>query len=323
MTLTEAVELLFPDTPLEITPDSIQKAFRKRVKEVHPDLNPQSLYTRGLDSLIDARQLLDRWYTPEGGTGSGSSVGSPGDPYSPGPRPQAPFAGSRAGSPRASMDAKKTKDTTDAPGTGTGTAAPPKNPASRGRDKKRRSPVGAASTYRRPRTAAPGTSRTAADTPGPATMHPAGGTVRGGWVLYRADQRFLWIPRRPLRFGQFLYYCRVISWDNLIGALLEQRRERVNFGTTAVDLGLLSSTGVQTLGRHLRPGIFIGVTAQNLGLLTTRDVQKVLAVQRSRSRSFGQILVDRGLLTQEERVLFLTKLRIHNQSLHTPNPGHH
>jgi hypothetical protein len=246
LTLTEAVRLLFDTQPTSIDPSLITRAFRNRVKQFHPDLNPRAAGWGNMGRLVDARNLLETHYNellPK----------SPGLSTSPQTQTQTQTQTYNHTRRHARMQTKPSGKNGSA-GYNTASSA--------------------------------GSSR---------STHVPG-----------------YIPRRTLRFGQYLYYSGVLTWDQLIAGLLEQRTERVSFGKTARNLDLMSASGLKQLNRAARPGTFIGQTAEKLGLISPAGIELILMHQRRHSRSLGQIFVDRGWLTQEDRVFYLSQLRLHN-----------
>jgi hypothetical protein len=110
------------------------------------------------------------------------------------------------------------------------------------------------------------------------------------------------LPRRSLRFAEFLYYSGVISWQQLIAALTWQRRQRPRVGELAVAMGLMTRAEVErVLSRKVSPTVAtrFAEAAVELGLLTPRQRELLVAAQGARQPRIGRYFVERGLVTEE------------------------
>jgi hypothetical protein len=123
-----------------------------------------------------------------------------------------------------------------------------------------------------------------------------------------------WIPQRPLRFGQYLYYRGLVDWTSLIEGILAQRNSRPSFGTIARDLGYLEEQQIAEVRRNLRPGEFFGTRALTLGFLHPEQIQQILRAQAKYLVPLGRIFVQRGVLSQEELYGYLREFQHHNRS---------
>jgi len=126
-----------------------------------------------------------------------------------------------------------------------------------------------------------------------------------------ADSPFC-LPKRQLETGLFLYYRGVISYAEMIEALVWQRRQRPILGTLAERWGWLSASDVQAINRMTgRRGRF-GSRAVDLGYLTAFQVQVLLRHQRQLQKRFGQYFVEQGMLTNEEIDAYIREQKQHN-----------
>lgn len=127
---------------------------------------------------------------------------------------------------------------------------------------------------------------------------PARATApKDGPLFYRGP-----MPRRTLRFGEFLYYSGVVSWQQLIASLAWQRRRRPRVGELAVQLGLMSRGEVDALlGRRAREGSTrpLAEWAVHVGRLTPPQRAALLARQRAVQPKLGTWFVENGVLTRE------------------------
>jgi hypothetical protein len=104
------------------------------------------------------------------------------------------------------------------------------------------------------------------------------------------------VPRRRLRFGEFLYYNRAISFATLIEALLWQRRQRARFGEISRRWGYLSEAQMAALLASRRPLEPVGEAARRMRLLTDFQVRTVICFQGMCQRKIGAFFVEHGHL---------------------------
>jgi hypothetical protein len=120
------------------------------------------------------------------------------------------------------------------------------------------------------------------------------------------------MPQRPLRFGEFLYFRRVITWQQLIQALVWQRRQRPRLGEIATRWRWLSPEEVDALLRAKAPGDRIGEALVRHGLITPFQLRVLLHQQRRLQLPIGRFFVDAGLLSVEALEQFLRHQDLHN-----------
>jgi hypothetical protein len=112
------------------------------------------------------------------------------------------------------------------------------------------------------------------------------------------------LPRRRLRFAEYLYYSGRISWQHYVAAVAWQRGQRPSIGRLAVDLGLLGQRDVtDLLERRRRQGAQtepLGEFAVRSGLLTRAQLLGLVGRQNQGQRRIGQFFLDHGLLSVVE-----------------------
>ena len=129
---------------------------------------------------------------------------------------------------------------------------------------------------------------------------------------YTKQQSPYTIPDRQLETGLFLYYRGVITYAEMIEALVWQRRQRPVIGTLAENWGWLKPGDVQRINAfHGRRGRF-GKRAVDLGCLTPFQVQVLLRHQRQMQKRFGQYFVEQGMLTPWQIECYIREQRQHN-----------
>lgn len=124
------------------------------------------------------------------------------------------------------------------------------------------------------------------------------------------------LPRRPLRFAEFLYYSGRVSWRNLVEAVAWQRRQRPAIGRIAVEWGHLSDDEVREILAHRRregpTSEPFGECAKRLGFISGVQLLALLGRQRRLQRRIGQFFVEAGLLREGEVLSFDEDLNRHN-----------
>jgi hypothetical protein len=125
------------------------------------------------------------------------------------------------------------------------------------------------------------------------------------------------IPRRRLRFAQYLYYARVIDWNTLFRAMRWQHRTRPCVGEIARESGLLSRDDVTHILRHKRIDERFGEAALRLGRLDHVQLLTILGHQHRLDRPIGRYFVEHGVLTPETLEHWLRRHWTHNLAVAT------
>ncbi len=120
------------------------------------------------------------------------------------------------------------------------------------------------------------------------------------------------VPRRRLRFAEFLYYSRVIHRREIIRAIRWQSTCRPRIGELATAWGKLNAEEAQAVERARRPSERFGECAQRKGVLTDFWVRVLLRRQQALDRPIGTYFVERGILNEEDLGHALDFHRRHN-----------
>lgn len=129
------------------------------------------------------------------------------------------------------------------------------------------------------------------------------------------------IPAIPLEFGMFTYYQGKVTYQQLIEALVWQRRQRPTLGALAQKWGWLSEGKVSQVLKHRGQALRFGKKAIELGYLNSHQVDTLLQYQRSLQVRLGQYFIGKGLLTVEEADLISQHLKSHNKQLSRQSRG--
>lgn len=127
------------------------------------------------------------------------------------------------------------------------------------------------------------------------------------------------LPRRRLRFAEFLYYSGRVRWSDLVEALAWQRSQRPPLGRIAVELGFLGPDDPgAVLERRREAGanaVPFGEWAVRLGYLTSFQLLAVLGHQLRLQRPIGRFFVERGMIEPGEIDELRRRILRHNASL--------
>jgi hypothetical protein len=141
------------------------------------------------------------------------------------------------------------------------------------------------------------------------TSAPTGSTQAGKTHGFRHSGA---VPRRRLRFAQYLYYSRVIDWQTLVSAMRWQYRMRPRLGDIARQMSYLSSDDVCDILRHKGLDERFGEAALRLRRLDLPRLLTLLGRQRHFDRPIGRFFVEHAIVTPEELSHLLERHMQHN-----------
>jgi hypothetical protein len=125
------------------------------------------------------------------------------------------------------------------------------------------------------------------------------------------------MPRRALRFAEYLYHRGLVPWRAVVRAVEWQRAQRPRLGELAVRFGYLTQAQVDgllvsraALGRAHVP---LGELACERGLLTARQRATLLSHQRRRQPPIGAYFVAHGLLRERQLKALLAEHAAHQR----------
>jgi hypothetical protein len=151
---------------------------------------------------------------------------------------------------------------------------------------------------------------------------------RGEGGRVRVSVRPQDLPRRRLRFAEYLYYSGRARWSELVEAIAWQRAQRPPLGRIAVQLGFIGPDDVGVIlerrreaGAHATP---FGEWAVRLGYLSSFQLLAVLGQQLRLQQPIGRFFVERGILEHGEIDAVHRGIFRHNAQFHsgggTPQP---
>jgi hypothetical protein len=126
------------------------------------------------------------------------------------------------------------------------------------------------------------------------------------------------VPRRSLRFAEFLFFRGAISWRALGEAIAWQRAQRPSLGELAVSFGYLARAEVDALlvSRRAERMIHvpIGEWARRKGKLTVLQCATLVGVQRRRQRRIGEYFVEHAHVSASELARLVEEHRAHQRA---------
>jgi hypothetical protein len=150
----------------------------------------------------------------------------------------------------------------------------------------------------------------------PARPRPDVAATPSGPPRVRVGVRPEDLPRRRLRFAEYLYYSGRVRWTELVEAIAWQRAQRPPIGRIAVDLGFLQPDDVGVILERRRlaaaNAIPFGEWAVRIGYLTQFQVLAAVGQQLRNQRPIGQYFVERGVLEADEVDAIRRRILRHN-----------
>ena len=123
------------------------------------------------------------------------------------------------------------------------------------------------------------------------------------------------IPSIPLEFGMYSYYRGKVTYQQLIEALVWQRRQRPTLGAIAQKWGWLSEAKVAQVLGYRGKAVRFGKKAIEMGHLKPHQVEVLLSYQRTLQKRIGQYFVEKGLLSEAEVNHISQHLTRHNRQV--------
>lgn len=134
--------------------------------------------------------------------------------------------------------------------------------------------------------------------------------ISGSEYFYHGD-----IPKRKLLIGQYLYYCRHISWKTLIEAIMWQKKQRPRVGQIALEWGMLSMDDIKMILSERTYKEKFGEFAYRNGYLTYFEFLAILGRQYRLQPPIGKYFKIQNILGNEELEEMVEKLKVWNNEV--------
>jgi hypothetical protein len=123
------------------------------------------------------------------------------------------------------------------------------------------------------------------------------------------------IPNHPLKFGHFLYYSGMISWQQLIAAVMFQRRLKPRYGEIALSWNMISLDELAWVLKNRERGELIGEYFRRSGYLSGFQHLAIMGKQRQHHCLFGEYFINEGILSQRQLDIALIQVMNHNRGI--------
>ena len=161
----------------------------------------------------------------------------------------------------------------------------------------------------RPRESEPLRRERAARAPQP---RPARPSYEGSQSAFSFSYWESGVPGRGLRFGEFLYYSRIIPWRSLIAALVWQRRQRPRIGEIAQRWRWFTEPEIVRLLHRRRPAERLGEVLLRHHLISRFQLEVLLWQQQKYQKPIGEYFLRQGFLTEAQLHRYLQHQHQHN-----------
>ncbi|QWR77067.1 J domain-containing protein [Candidatus Magnetomonas plexicatena] len=140
------------------------------------------------------------------------------------------------------------------------------------------------------------------------------GSKNTGHCTGQTQQQQTNLPRRVLRIGEYLYYNGLVSWKDLIAAIVWQTKQRHRVGEIASRWGWLSEDKVAELVRARNKGEKIGEALVRLKIITPFQCNMLLWQQQKSQKPIGEYFLQERLLKDNDLSKYLKFLKDHNSN---------
>jgi len=123
------------------------------------------------------------------------------------------------------------------------------------------------------------------------------------------------LPNRKLKFGEFLYHLKKVSWDNLLNIIVCQQNARDKIGNIGVEFMYLRKNDILSIIKNKSVGEKFGETAVRLKYFTNRQLDLLLFAQKKRVIPIGKYFVNMNYINTDELNIFLKLHKKHNEKI--------
>ncbi len=117
------------------------------------------------------------------------------------------------------------------------------------------------------------------------------------------------LPNRRLRLSEYLYYSKIITWNQLISSIVYQNSRRPKIGQIAVSLDYIDDIQLSIIIKNIRPAEKFGDAAIRLGFIDLYKLFVLLGSQRKYNAPIGRYFVDKRIISKERLVELLKNNR--------------
>ena len=119
-------------------------------------------------------------------------------------------------------------------------------------------------------------------------------------------------PEKKLRFAEYLYYRKRITWEQLVSALSWQFINRPKLGELARTRGWMNDREILELLRNRKSSERFGLAAVNRGYLTVDKCRELLREQKKAGLPIGSYFLKECIMTESQLRKQLGLFLLHN-----------
>ncbi|MCI4627047.1 MAG: hypothetical protein L3V56_13960 [Candidatus Magnetoovum sp. WYHC-5] len=131
-----------------------------------------------------------------------------------------------------------------------------------------------------------------------------------GVTPYSYKQKIL--PSRQLKLGEYLYHTGIVSWKDLISALVWQSKTRQRVGEIACRWGWLTESEIVELMKNRDKGERIGDLLIRLQVITPFQRNMLVWQQQKSQKPLGEYFIAEGLINVNLLKKHIKNLKDHN-----------
>ena len=124
------------------------------------------------------------------------------------------------------------------------------------------------------------------------------------------------MPKKPLRFAQFLYYAGLIDWKTMIDAITWQMNVRPKIGEIGRAYQFFNYSEITDVIREREIGELFGNVALRMGKVTRLQLQAMIGKQKNLNLPIGRYFLEEELFNRPELETLLRKNRVFNAAAH-------
>lgn len=119
-------------------------------------------------------------------------------------------------------------------------------------------------------------------------------------------------PKKKLRFGEYLFYKKIISWYCLIQALVWQYKNRPKIGELCKSHNIIDDNDIINTLKNIKPGEKFGNAALRHGFIKENILKEMLIKQSNLNMPLGKYFLLNNIFTKEVLKNHLNEHFLHN-----------
>lgn len=124
------------------------------------------------------------------------------------------------------------------------------------------------------------------------------------------------LPNRQLKLGEYLYYTGVVSWKDLISALVWQSKTRQRVGEIANRWGWIEEHDINEYMKIRSKGERIGDLLIRLDVITPFQRNMLVWQQQKSQKPLGEYFIKQGIVNSPVLKRYVKNLKEHNVKYH-------